>query len=334
MILVTGGTGYIGSHACVELMSAGYAVVILDNLSNSRREVVDGIASIVGKPPILQVGDIRDAEILARLFKRYRFDAVMHFAGLKAVGESVANPLPYYENNVYGSMVLLRAMAAHGVKRLVFSSSATVYGEPLALPLSEDHPLQATNPYGRTKLMIEAMLQDIATADPAWSIAILRYFNPVGAHDSGFIGEAPTGIPNNLMPYIAEVAAGQREFLAVFGNDYPTPDGTGIRDYIHVVDLVSGHLKALEKLMHDQAVHIYNLGTGRGFSVLEMVAAFEKASGKPIPYTVVPRRAGDVAQSYADPQKAERELGWKASRGVEEMCEDAWRWRSQSRWYP
>ena len=334
MILVTGGTGYIGSHACVELMSAGHEIVILDNLCNSRRDVVNGIGSIVGKLPILVEGDIRDAEILEQLFTQYRFDAVMHFAGLKSVSESVANPLQYYENNVYGSMVLFRAMAVHGIKRLVFSSSATIYGDPASLPIGEDFPLQATNPYGRTKLMIEEMLRDIAVADPGWNIAILRYFNPVGAHDSGLIGEAPNGVPNNLMPYIAQVAAGQREFLAVFGDDYPAPDGTGVRDYIHVVDLAAGHLKALEKLMRDNGILTYNLGAGHGFSVLEMVSAFEKASGKPIPYRIMPRRAGDVAQSYANPQKAERELGWKATRSIEEMCADSWRWHSRHQAFP
>lgn len=328
MILVTGGSGYIGSHACVELLSAGHEIVILDNLCNSHPEVIHNIGRIVGRTPVFVEGDIRDAQTLDKLFARYRFDAVMHFAGLKSVGESVANPLQYYENNVHGSMVLFRAMAAHGIKRLVFSSSATVYGDPASLPIGEDFPLQATNPYGRTKLMIEEMLRDIAVADPGWSIAILRYFNPVGAHGSGLIGEAPNGIPNNLMPYIAQVAAGQREFLSVFGDDYPTPDGTGIRDYIHVADLAAGHLKALEKLMDNTGVFVCNLGTGRGYSVLEMIHAFEKASGKPIPYRIMPRRAGDVALSFADPQKAERELGWKAIRSIEEMCVDSWRWQS------
>lgn len=328
MILVTGGTGYIGSHTCVELISSGEDIVILDNLCNSRREVIDNIERITGKRPVLITEDIRNEDAIDQVFTNYPIQAVIHFAGLKSVGESVANPLQYYENNVYGSMVLFRAMAAHGIKRLVFSSSATVYGDPSSLPIREDFPLQATNPYGRSKLMIEEMLQDIALADPGWNIAILRYFNPVGAHGSGLIGEAPNGIPNNLMPYIAQVAAGQREFLSVFGNDYATPDGTGIRDYIHVVDLATGHLQALEKLMCDSGIHIYNLGTGHGFSVLEMVDAFEKASGKPIPYRIMPRRAGDVAQSYADPQKAERELGWKATRSIEEMCADSWRWHS------
>lgn len=328
MILVTGGTGYIGSHTVVELLTAGHEVVILDNLCNSRREVVHGIGSIVGKTPALVEGDIRDAAVLEQLFARHRFDAVMHFAGLKSVGESVANPLQYYENNVYGSMVLFRAMAAHGIKRVVFSSSATVYGDPASLPIREDFPLQATNPYGRSKLMIEEMLQDIAVADPEWNIAILRYFNPVGAHRSGLIGESPNGVPNNLMPYIAQVASGQREYLSVFGNDYPTADGTGIRDYIHVMDLAAGHLKALEQLMHETGIHIYNLGTGHGFSVLEMVEAFEKASGRTVPYKFLPRRAGDAAKSYADPRKAELELGWKATRSIDEMCTDSWRWHA------
>jgi len=328
MILVTGGTGYIGSHTCVALLNAGEEVIILDNLCNSHRDVIANIERITGKRPVLITEDIRNEDAIDRIFTNYPIQAVIHFAGLKSVGESVANPLQYYENNVYGSMVLLRAMAAHGIKRLVFSSSATVYGDPSTLPISEDFPLQATNPYGRSKLMIEEMLQDIAVVAPEWNIAILRYFNPVGAHSSGLIGEAPSGVPNNLMPYIAQVATGQREFLSVFGNDYPTPDGTGVRDYIHVVDLASGHLKALEKLICDGGIHIYNLGTGHGFSVLEMVDAFEKASGKPIPYRIMPRRAGDVAQSYADPQKAERELGWKAARSIEEMCADSWRWHS------
>ncbi len=324
-ILVTGGTGYIGSHACVELMAAGYDVVLLDNLCNSHRSVVDSITRIVGRMPIFVEGDMRDADLLGRLFVDHQIKAVMHFAGLKAVGESVSCPLRYYSNNVHGSLVLFETMLKHGIRKLVFSSSATVYGDPASLPIGEDFPLQATNPYGRTKLMIEEMLQDIAVADSGWNIAILRYFNPVGAHSSGLIGEAPSGVPNNLMPYIAQVAAGQREFLSVFGNDYPTPDGTGIRDYIHVVDLAAGHLKALEKLMCDNGIRIYNLGAGHGFSVLEMVDAFEKASGKPVPCRIMPRRAGDVAQSCADPQKAERELGWKATRRIEEMCADSWR---------
>lgn len=334
MILVTGGTGYIGSHTCVELISSGEDIVILDNLCNSRREVIDNIERITGKRPVLITEDIRNEDAIDQVFTNYPIQAVIHFAGLKSVGESVANPLQYYENNVYGSMVLFRAMAAHGIKQLVFSSSATVYGDPSSLPIREDFPLQATNPYGRSKLMIEEMLQDIAVADPGWNIAILRYFNPIGAHNSGLIGEAPNGVPNNLMPYIAQVAAGQREFLSVFGNDYATPDGTGIRDYIHVVDLAAGHLKALEKLMGNSGIHIYNLGTGHGCSVLEMVDAFEKASGKPVPYRVMPRRVGDVAQSYADPQKAERELGWKAIRSIAEMCADSWRWHSMHQTFP
>jgi UDP-glucose 4-epimerase len=328
-VLVTGGAGYIGSHVCVELIASGVEVVILDNLCNSSLCVVDRIAQITGKRPELIVGDIRDAEVLKQLFMRYQFEAVMHFAGLKSVGESVTNPLEYYENNVHGSMVLFRAMEIYGVKRLVFSSSATVYGDPELLPIGEDSRLQAINPYGRTKLMIEEVLQDIALADLGWSIAILRYFNPVGAHGSGLVGEAPRGVPNNLMPYIARVATGQQAVLSVFGNDYSTPDGTGIRDYIHVVDLAVGHFKALERLEVSSGIHIYNLGTGHGFSVLEMVSAFEKASGRPVPYAIMPRRAGDVAQSYANPQKAERELGWKATRTIEDMCVDSWRWHSR-----
>lgn len=327
MILVTGGTGYIGSHACVELLAAGHDIVILDNLCNSTPAVVDSIARITGKRPVFIQGDIRDATLLEQLFTRHRCDAVLHFAGLKAVGESVAQPLQYYDNNVHGSMVLLRTMAAYGVKRLVFSSSATVYGDPAALPVPETAALQTTNPYGRSKLMIEEMLQDIAAADPEWQITILRYFNPVGAHESGLIGESPSGVPNNLMPYIAQVAAGLRDCLTVYGDDYPTPDGTGIRDYIHVADLARGHLKALNKQSDRRGIDIYNLGTGRGYSVLEMLRAFEKASNRAIPYKIAPRRAGDVASSFADPGKAQRELDWKADRCIEQMCADTWRWQ-------
>lgn len=327
MILVTGGTGYIGSHACVELLAAGHNIVILDNLCNSTPAVVDSIARITGKRPVFIQGDIRDATLLEQLFTRHRCDAVLHFAGLKAVGESVAQPLQYYDNNVHGSMVLLRTMAVYGVKRLVFSSSATVYGDPAALPVPETAALQTTNPYGRSKLMIEEMLQDIAAADPEWQITILRYFNPVGAHESGLIGESPSGVPNNLMPYIAQVAAGLRDCLTVYGNDYPTPDGTGIRDYIHVADLARGHLKALNKQSDRRGIDIYNLGTGRGYSVLEMLRAFEKASNRAIPYKIAPRRAGDVASSFADPGKAQRELDWKADRCIEQMCADTWRWQ-------
>ncbi len=330
MILVTGGTGYIGSHACIELMAAGHAIVILDNLCNSKPTVVDNIARIAGKRPEFMQGDIRDGGLLEQLFTRYRCAAVLHFAGLKSVGESMADPLQYYDNNLHGSMVLFRAMATHGVKRLVFSSSATVYGDPDALPVAETAALRATNPYGRSKLMIEELLQDIALADPAWKITILRYFNPVGAHESGLIGESPNGIPNNLMPYIAQVASGQRHHLTVFGNDYPTPDGTGIRDYIHVVDLAQGHLRALETQADSSGVNIYNLGTGSGHSVLEMLRAFEKASNTAISYKIAPRRAGDVASSYADAGKAQRELGWQARRNIEAMCADSWRWQQHS----
>lgn len=327
MILVTGGTGYIGSHTVVELLLAGHEVVILDNLSNSQREVLDNIEQITGKQPEFVEGDIRDSSLVNNLFERHHFSAVIHFAGLKAVGESVSKPLEYYENNVYGSMVLFRAMAKHDVKHLVFSSSATVYGDPASLPVKEDAPLQATNPYGRTKLMIEEMLADIALADPNWHIAILRYFNPIGAHKSGLIGEAPNGIPNNLLPYVAQVATGILEYLSVFGNDYSTPDGTGVRDFIHVVDLALGHLKALDFLKLHPGLHAYNLGTGQGYSVLEIVSAFEKASGKAVSYRIVERRPGDIASCYANADKAFTELGWKAERGLNQMCVDAWRWQ-------
>jgi UDP-glucose 4-epimerase len=327
MILVTGGTGYIGSHTVVELLSAGHEVVILDNLSNSQREVLDNIEQTTGKQPEFVEGDIRDSSLVNNLFERHHFSAVVHFAGLKAVGESVSKPLEYYENNVYGSMVLFRAMAKHDVKHLVFSSSATVYGDPASLPVKEDAPLQATNPYGRTKLMIEEMLADIALADPDWHIAILRYFNPIGAHKSGLIGEAPNGIPNNLLPYVAQVATGILEYLSVFGNDYSTPDGTGVRDFIHVVDLALGHLKALDFLKLHPGLHAYNLGTGQGYSVLEIVSAFEKASGKAVSYRIVERRPGDIASCYANADKAFTELGWKAERGLNQMCADAWRWQ-------
>ncbi|MDR2874388.1 MAG: UDP-glucose 4-epimerase GalE [Methylobacillus sp.] len=327
MILVTGGTGYIGSHTVAELLGAGREVVILDNLCNSRADVVERITAITGEQPQFAQGDIRDAALLDHLFARHKFEAVIHFAGLKAVGESVEKPLEYYDNNVHGSMTLFGAMQRHAVKRLVFSSSATVYGDPATLPLREDAPLHATNPYGRTKLMIEQMLEDIARADPAWRIATLRYFNPIGAHASGRIGEAPNGTPNNLLPYIAQVAAGKLKQLSIFGDDYPTPDGTGIRDYIHVVDLALGHLKALNHLAAHSGLHVYNLGTGQGYSVLEILRAFERASGKTIPFQIVPRRPGDIASCYADASKAARELGWQAQCGLGEMCGDAWRWQ-------
>jgi UDP-glucose 4-epimerase len=327
MILVTGGTGYIGSHTVVELLAAGNEVVILDNLSNSRKEVVDRIETIAGRRPEFVEGDIGDAHVLDELFGRYRFSAVIHFAGLKAVGESVSKPLEYYENNVHGSMVLFRAMMRHGVKRIVFSSSATVYGDPESLPIREDAALRATNPYGRTKLMIEEILEDIVRAQPDWQVATLRYFNPIGAHKSGQIGEAPNGIPNNLLPYVAQVATGALANLRIFGNDYPTPDGTGVRDYIHVVDLALGHLKALDHLRSHSGLHVYNLGTGHGYSVLEIVRAFEQASGRTVPYQITARRPGDIASCYANAEKALKELGWKAERGLEEMCADAWRWQ-------
>ena len=328
MILITGGTGYIGSHTVVELLNRGESVLILDNLCNSSPKVLDRIEAICGKRPLFVQGDIRDKAVLARVFAEHEIEAVVHFAGLKAVGESVAKPLMYYENNVVGTQVLLSAMAEAGVYRLVFSSSATVYGDPHAVPIREDFPLQATNPYGRTKLMIEEMLRDVAAADPVWRIALLRYFNPVGAHASGLIGENPNGIPNNLMPFVAQVAAGERDELSVFGDDYPTHDGTGVRDYIHVVDLAAGHLAALASLDCKEGAFAVNLGTGRGYSVLDMVRAFEQASGKKIPYKFSPRRPGDVAACYADPSLAEEVLSWKAERDIAEMCQDAWLWQN------
>ena len=330
-ILVTGGAGYIGSHTCVELIKAGYQVVVVDNLCNSKSSVLDRIATITGVTvPFIQV-DLREREQLEKVFVQHRFDAVMHFAGLKAVGESVAEPLRYYDNNVEGSLVLFQIMAQHDVRNLVFSSSATVYGDPATVPILEDFPLAATNPYGRSKLMIEDMLRDLATSDPSWRIALLRYFNPAGAHESGLIGEDPNDIPNNLFPYVAQVASGRRSLLSVYGDDYPTDDGTGVRDYIHVVDLASGHVKTLAKLTDsDAGVMTYNLGTGRGSSVLQMVKAFEHASGRPIPYQVVARRPGDIAVCYADASLAQRELGWRAERSIEQMCVDSWRWQAMS----
>ena len=327
MILVTGGTGYIGSHACVVLMQAGYEVVILDNLSNSRRDVVDRIARIVGRSPVFIEGDVRDKTLVSRLLRERSVSAAIHFAGLKAVGESVAQPLRYYDCNVGGAIALCEAMTEAGVKTLIFSSSATVYGDPASVPIREDFPTGATNPYGRSKLMIEDVLADMHKSDASWRIARLRYFNPVGAHESGLIGEDPSGIPNNLMPYVAQVASGQRERLSVYGNDYPTRDGTGIRDYIHVVDLAEGHLAALRYLEDKGGLLTVNLGTGRGCSVLDMVAAFEKASGRPIPYQIVDRRPGDIAECWADPAAAEKLLGWRATRDVEAMCRDTWRWQ-------
>ncbi|MES2126777.1 MAG: UDP-glucose 4-epimerase GalE [Pseudomonadota bacterium] len=328
-ILVTGGLGYIGSHTCVELLAAGHEVVALDNLCNSKHSVHERIARISGKSLDFAEADVRDRAALEAVFRNHAPDAVIHFAGLKAVGESVEQPLRYYDNNINGSLVLFETMAAFGVKTLVFSSSATVYGDPASVPILEDFPLSATNPYGRSKLMIEEILRDLAKAAPDWRIALLRYFNPVGAHVSGLIGEEPNGIPNNLLPYIAQVADGRRGQLSVYGNDYPTSDGTGVRDYIHVVDLALGHVKTLDKLAAGPGVLTYNLGTGRGTSVLEMLRAFEAACGKELSYKVVARRPGDIAACYADPGLAERELGWKAERGVAQMCADAWRWQMQ-----
>jgi len=327
-ILVTGGLGYIGSHTCVELMDAGHEVVVVDNLVNTKAPVQQRITQITGRALVFVEADVRDRAAMEALFGAHRFDAVIHFAGLKAVGESVEQPLRYYDYNVNGSVVLFETMAKFDVKTLVFSSSATVYGDPASVPILENFPLSATNPYGRSKLMIEDILRDLHKADPTWRIALLRYFNPVGAHKSGLIGEEPNGIPNNLVPYIAQVAEGRRAQLSVYGNDYPTPDGTGLRDYIHVVDLALGHLATLSKLATGVGIYTYNLGTGRGNSVLEMVRAFEAASGRPVPYQIVARRAGDIAACYADPGLAERELGWKATRNIDEMCADSWRWQS------
>jgi UDP-glucose 4-epimerase len=330
-ILVTGGAGYIGSHTCIELVSAGHEVVIVDNLCNSKLSVLRRIEKIAGKAFAFAQVDVRDQENLETVFAEHKPDAVIHFAGLKAVGESVQQPLQYYDNNVTGSLVLFRVMAKFGVKTLVFSSSATVYGDPATVPILENFPLSATNPYGRSKLIVEEMLRDVALADPSWRIALLRYFNPVGAHESGLIGEEPNGIPNNLLPYVAQVAGGLREFLSVYGDDYPTADGTGMRDYIHVVDLAIGHVKTLAKLTQQPGVLTYNLGTGRGNSVLEMVRAFEKASGKAVPYKIVARRPGDIAACYANPALAEQELGWRAEKNLEQMCVDTWRWQSSAK---
>lgn len=327
-ILVTGGAGYIGSHTCVELLQVGYQVVVVDNLSNSKVESLTRVQELSGKRLEFYQVDLLDQAALEAVFRARAVDAVIHFAGFKAVGESVVMPLRYYHNNVSGTLILLKTMKAFGVRHLVFSSSCTVYGDPHKVPITEDFPLSATNPYGRSKLMIEDILRDLYNADHSWNIALLRYFNPVGAHPSGRIGEDPNGIPNNLMPYIAQVAVGKLPYLRVFGNDYPTPDGTGVRDYIHVVDLALGHLKALERLSTNPGLVTYNLGTGRGYSVLEVVRAFERASGRKIPYQIVERRPGDVAITYADPSRANRELGWMAERGLDEMCADAWRWQS------
>lgn len=329
-ILVTGGAGYIGSHACVEILAAGHDVVVLDNLRNSAPEAIDRVSRIAGRALGFVRADIRDQDALDEVFTKHPITAVMHFAGLKAVGESVARPLDYYDNNVVGSLRLLQAMSRHRVREIVFSSSATVYGEPSEMPIREDAPFNAANPYGRTKVMIEEILRDVAVGEDAWRVAVLRYFNPVGAHASGLIGEDPKGPPNNLMPYISQVAVGRREFLAVWGNDYPTPDGTGVRDYIHVVDLARGHVAALEKLRGVEGVVTYNLGTGCGHSVLEVVRAFEQASGRTIPYRIAARRPGDIPTCYADPRKAETELRWSAQKGLLDMCRDSWRWQSNN----
>lgn len=328
-LLVTGGAGYIGSHTCVVLLQAGWDVVVVDNLCNSSRQALERVQEISGRSLSFHQVDIRDKARLAPILEQEQPQAVIHFAGLKAVGESVGKPLEYYDNNVAGTLALLFALRAAGVKTLVFSSSATVYGEPKTVPITEDFPLSATNPYGRSKLMIEEILRDLVRSDPAWKVALLRYFNPVGAHPSGLIGEDPRGIPNNLMPYIAQVAAGRRSHLQVFGGDYPTSDGTGIRDYIHVMDLADGHLAALRALSTwtGAAPLTVNLGTGQGYSVLEMVRAFATAAGRPVPYEIVARRPGDIATCWADPTLAERLLGWKATLGIERMCEDTWRWQ-------
>ena len=328
MILVTGGAGFIGSHTCVALAQAGIPHLILDNFGNSRRSVLERLGRITGVQPLFVEGDVRDADLLARVFAQHPIDGVIHFAALKAVGESVREPLRYYDNNVAGTVALLRAMQVAGVRTLVFSSSATVYGEPATVPIREDFPLSATNPYGWSKLMMEQVLADVDAAEPGqWCIARLRYFNPVGAHESGLIGEDPQGEPGNLLPYVAQVAAGQRASLSVYGNDYPTPDGTGVRDYIHVCDLAEGHVAALRYLNKHPGLLTVNLGTGRPVSVLEMVRAFEQASGRAVPYQLVARRPGDVAQCWADPALAQTLLGWSAQHGVDRMCQDAWRWQ-------
>ena len=328
MILVTGGCGYIGSHLCVALAQAGEPYLVVDNFSNSRPSVLERVARITGQAPAFVEGDVRDVALLQQLFARHAISAVVHLAAFKAVGESVREPLMYYGNNVAGTVALLQAMRDAGVRSMVFSSSATVYGDPASLPIREDFPLSATNPYGWSKLMMEQVLADVAAAEPGlWRIARLRYFNPVGAHESGLIGEDPQGIPNNLLPYVAQVAAGQREALSVYGDDYPTVDGTGVRDYIHVCDLAEGHVAALRYLRQHPGLLTVNLGTGRPVSVLEMVRGFEQASGRPVPYRIVARRPGDVAACWADPALAERLLGWRARRGVEAMCRDAWRWQ-------
>ena len=324
-ILVTGGAGYIGSHTCVELLNAGYEIVVMDNFSNSKPAALERIKKVTGKDFKFYETDLLDEKGMDKIFDENDIEAVVHFAGLKAVGESVAMPLEYYHNNITGTLILCASMKKHDVKKIVFSSSATVYGNPATVPITEDFPLSTTNPYGSTKLMIENILRDLYVSDNDWSIALLRYFNPIGAHESGLLSEDPNGIPNNLMPYIARVAAGKLPHLNVFGSDYPTPDGTGVRDYIHVVDLSLGHLKALEWVFREKGVDAFNLGTGNGYSVLEMVKAFEKASGKPVKYELAPRRPGDIAMCYANPAKAKEFLDWEAKKGINEMCTDSWR---------
>ena len=330
-VLVTGGAGYIGSHTCVELLEQGYQVVVVDNLANSSKESLKRVQEITGKTLTFYEADLLDQKALNEIFEKENITSCIHFAGLKAVGESVEKPLEYFHNNLGSTILLLEAMRAHGVKELVFSSSATVYGVPETVPIRETFPRSATNPYGRTKLMIEDILMDFAKAEPEWKIVLLRYFNPIGAHESGRIGENPRGIPNNLMPFITQVATGRRKELGVFGNDYDTPDGTGVRDYIHVVDLAKGHVKTLEKIEKgDPGVYIYNLGTGTGYSVLDVVKAFEKASGVKVPYRIMPRRPGDIAICYADPAKAREELGWTAEKNLDDMCRDSWRWQKNN----
>lgn len=330
-ILITGGVGFIGSHTVIELQNNGYEVVVLDNLSNSKEKVLERIEAITGKKVPFYKADIRDREALENIFKNEKIDSCIHFAGLKAVGESVEKPLEYYENNISGTLVLLDVMRQNGCKNIIFSSSATVYGDPVQIPITEECPKgQCTNPYGWTKSMLEQILMDMQKADPEWNVVLLRYFNPIGAHESGTIGENPNGIPNNLMPYITQVAVGKRAELGVFGDDYDTPDGTGVRDYIHVVDLARGHVKALKKIEDKSGLSLYNLGTGCGYSVLDVVHNFEEANGVKIPYSIKPRRAGDIATCYSDASKAERELGWKAQYDMRRMCEDSWRWQKNN----
>ena len=330
-ILVTGGAGYIGSHTCVELLNEGYEVVVVDNLYNSSEKALERVEQITGKKVTFYEADLLDQSAIDAIFDKEQVDAVIHFAGYKAVGESVAKPIEYYHNNMTGTLLLCDSMRKHGVKNIIFSSSATVYGDPAEIPITEKCPKKTpTNPYGQTKSMLEQVLMDIQKSDPEWNVILLRYFNPIGAHKSGLIGEDPKGIPNNLLPYVAQVAIGKLKCIGVFGNDYDTPDGTGVRDYIHVVDLARGHVKALEKFKEEKTVRIYNLGTGNGYSVLQVVKAFSKACGKELPYEIKPRRAGDIATCYCDPAKAKEELGWEAEYGIEEMCADSWKWQSQN----